>query len=75
MSGLTLSAVFFLCLEQVGGGNRVMMWPWYAENFLRGRFLMLQESIKNGWLCNFTGVVVLLAPLLFYFWIVEVPLL
>ena len=50
MSDYTLSAVVFLWLAHVGGGNHEMMRPWDVGNLLMGQVDMLQETIKDGWL-------------------------
>ena len=73
MSGLTLFAVDLSWIAQVGGGNRGMMRPWDIGNLSKGQVGMLQETIKDGWLCNFPGAISLLDPILFFCWIVEVP--
>ena len=75
MSSLTLSAVEFLWLAQVGGGNCVMIRPWDVSNFLRGRVGLIQDIIKDGWIYNFPGTISLPATIFFSCWIVEVPLL
>ena len=72
---LTLSDVDFLWLAQVGGGNCGMMNPWDVGNLSRGRVGMIQETIKDGWNCNFTGNISLIDLLLFSCCLVEVPLL
>ena len=68
MSSLTLSAVNLLWLEQVGGGNCLMM-------LLRGQVGMPQEIVRDGWIYDFPGAISLPDPLLFFYFLVEVNLL
>ena len=75
MRVLTLSGVGLFCMTQVVGGNRGMMWPWGIGNLSRGQVGLLQETIKDVWIYNFPGAVILPDPLFFFCWIIEVPLL
>ena len=47
---------------------------WICMKLLNGRGGMLQETIEDGWLCDFIRVTILPDPHFFSYFLGEVPL-